>query len=138
MRWIKVQSNFFICYFQGEDPYPWPMFSSYPPPQCYTLDPPKIHDHSLGKTDARVAAGFKFIIVIFHLCFDPPCTDPEIGSFLESTKAVKNDESWMETCRRLYCKVMTTKPNVLTGNGTVQLAGVSVYVTGILTCSTFY
>uniref|UniRef100_A0A8D0CYK9 Protein broad-minded n=1 Tax=Sander lucioperca TaxID=283035 RepID=A0A8D0CYK9_SANLU len=34
---------------EGEDPYPWPMFSSYPLPPCYTLDPPKIHHNSLGR-----------------------------------------------------------------------------------------
>uniref|UniRef100_A0AAR2JZZ3 Protein broad-minded n=1 Tax=Pygocentrus nattereri TaxID=42514 RepID=A0AAR2JZZ3_PYGNA len=26
---------------KGSDPYPWPMFSSYPPPNCYILDVPK-------------------------------------------------------------------------------------------------
>ncbi|XP_056283570.1 protein broad-minded isoform X2 [Pseudoliparis swirei] len=31
---------------EGEEPYPWPMFSSYPLPHCYTLDPPKIHHNS--------------------------------------------------------------------------------------------
>ncbi|XP_045917373.1 protein broad-minded [Micropterus dolomieu] len=72
---------------EGEDPYPWPMFSSYPLPHCYTLDPPKIHHNS---------------------------QDSEISAFLAS-KDSKNEESWMEICRRLYCKVMTSKANVLTG-----------------------
>ncbi|XP_038582947.1 protein broad-minded [Micropterus salmoides] len=72
---------------EGEDPYPWPMFSSYPLPHCYTLDPPKIHHSS---------------------------QDSEISAFLAS-KDSKNEESWMEICRRLYCKVMTSKANVLTG-----------------------
>uniref|UniRef100_A0A3Q3WXC1 Protein broad-minded n=1 Tax=Mola mola TaxID=94237 RepID=A0A3Q3WXC1_MOLML len=34
---------------EGEDPYPWPMFSRYPPPQCYTLDQTKMHDSSQGE-----------------------------------------------------------------------------------------
>uniref|UniRef100_A0A671V5W7 Protein broad-minded n=1 Tax=Sparus aurata TaxID=8175 RepID=A0A671V5W7_SPAAU len=37
---------------EGEDPYPWPMFSSDPVPQCYTLDSPKIHHNSQGKRNA--------------------------------------------------------------------------------------
>ncbi|XP_034755563.1 protein broad-minded isoform X2 [Etheostoma cragini] len=73
---------------EGEDPYPWPMFSSYPLPPCYSLDPPKIHHNSL---------------------------DSEIITFLTSSKDSKNEESWMEICRRQYCKVMTSKPNILTG-----------------------
>uniref|UniRef100_UPI0037E99F39 protein broad-minded n=1 Tax=Semicossyphus pulcher TaxID=241346 RepID=UPI0037E99F39 len=74
---------------EGGDPYPWPMFSSYPLPPCYTLDPPNIHHNS---------------------------QDAEISAFLASSKDSKNEESWMEMCRREYCRVMTSKPNVLTGN----------------------
>lgn len=48
-QWSHCQINFLICLFQGEDPYPWPMFSRYPPPQCYTLDQTKIHDSSQGE-----------------------------------------------------------------------------------------
>ncbi|TMS11937.1 Protein broad-minded, partial [Larimichthys crocea] len=73
---------------EGEDPYPWPMFSSHPLPHCYTLDPSKIHQNS---------------------------QDSEISAFLVSSKDSKSEESWMEMCRRQYCKVMTSKPNSLTG-----------------------
>nr|XP_033504941.1 protein broad-minded isoform X2 [Epinephelus lanceolatus] len=73
---------------EGEEPYPWPMFSSYPLPPCYTLGPAKIHHSS---------------------------QDSNISSFLASSKDSKNEEGWMETCRRQYCKVMTSKPNMLTG-----------------------
>ncbi|GLD49786.1 protein broad-minded-like protein [Lates japonicus] len=73
---------------EGEDPYPWPMFSSYPLPQSYTLDPPKIlHDSH----------------------------DSEISAFLASSKDTKSDESWMVICRRQYCKLMTSKSSILTG-----------------------
>ncbi|XP_037607378.1 protein broad-minded isoform X2 [Sebastes umbrosus] len=78
---------------EGEDPYPWPMFSSYPLPPCYTLDPPESHNSQ----------------------------DSEISEFLASSKDSKNDESWMEMCRRNYCKVMTSEPNVLTGKGLADL-----------------
>ncbi|KAM8725656.1 protein broad-minded isoform 4-T4 [Acanthopagrus schlegelii] len=75
---------------EGEDPYPWPMFSSYPLPQCYTLEPPKIHHNS---------------------------QDSELIAFLASPKEPTNQEDWMDICRRHYCRVMTSKPNsILNGN----------------------
>ncbi|XP_029318719.1 LOW QUALITY PROTEIN: protein broad-minded [Cottoperca gobio] len=73
---------------EGDDPYPWPMFSSSPLPRCYTLEPPTIQQDS---------------------------QDSEISTFLASSKDLKNEESWMEMCRRQYCKVMTSKPNIFTG-----------------------
>ncbi|XP_005461430.1 protein broad-minded isoform X1 [Oreochromis niloticus] len=73
---------------EGEHPYPWPWFSCYPVPRCYTLDPPDILHTS---------------------------PDSEISAFLSSWKDPKNDGSWMEACRTLYCKVMASKPSVLTG-----------------------
>uniref|UniRef100_A0AAQ5YRS7 Protein broad-minded n=1 Tax=Amphiprion ocellaris TaxID=80972 RepID=A0AAQ5YRS7_AMPOC len=72
---------------EGEHPYPWPMFSCYPLPRCYSLDPPEIQHNS------------------------------EISTFLASSKDSNNDESWMENCRRQYCKVVASKPNILTGKG---------------------
>ncbi|XP_040920473.1 protein broad-minded isoform X3 [Toxotes jaculatrix] len=73
---------------EGEHPYPWPMFSSYPLPHCYTLDPPQILHNS---------------------------QDSEISAFLASSKDTKSEGSWMKICRQQYCKVMTSKPSVLTG-----------------------
>ncbi|KAF7658921.1 hypothetical protein LDENG_00005950 [Lucifuga dentata] len=73
---------------EGETPYPWPMFSCYPLPQYYTLDPPKIHHDS---------------------------QDSEISAFLAAFKDTKLEEGWMEICRRQYCKVLTTNPNILSG-----------------------
>uniref|UniRef100_A0A669CLE4 Protein broad-minded n=1 Tax=Oreochromis niloticus TaxID=8128 RepID=A0A669CLE4_ORENI len=79
---------------KGEHPYPWPWFSCYPVPRCYTLDPPDILHTS---------------------------PDSEISAFLSSWKDPKNDGSWMEACRTLYCKVMASKPSVLTGKGKLLL-----------------
>ncbi|XP_039980895.1 protein broad-minded isoform X2 [Xiphias gladius] len=73
---------------EGEDPYPWPMFSSYPLPHCYTLDPPKNPHNS---------------------------QDSEISAFLASSKDTESEESWMVICREQYCRVMTSKPDILTG-----------------------
>ncbi|CAB1340326.1 unnamed protein product [Coregonus sp. 'balchen'] len=74
---------------KGTDPYPWPMFSSYPLPKYYILNLPKT---TWGKQDS------------------------EISTFLASTKNMEKDGSWMDTCRRQYCKVMTTKSNIVSGN----------------------
>ncbi|CAI5684265.1 unnamed protein product [Oreochromis niloticus] len=96
---------------EGEHPYPWPWFSCYPVPRCYTLDPPDILHTS---------------------------PDSEISAFLSSWKDPKNDGSWMEACRTLYCKVMASKPSVLTGKAeekTVKNAVLSsVEQLGINTC----
>ncbi|XP_056150177.1 protein broad-minded [Lampris incognitus] len=73
---------------EGANPYPWPMFSCYPLPECYILNTSKT-SHSQQ--------------------------DSEIRAFLASSKETEKDGNWMDTCRRQYCKVMTTKPNVLTG-----------------------
>uniref|UniRef100_A0A668AQ63 Protein broad-minded n=1 Tax=Myripristis murdjan TaxID=586833 RepID=A0A668AQ63_9TELE len=75
---------------EGESPFPWPMFSSKPLPQCYTLETLKANQSK---------------------------QDCEISTFLASSKDTEMEESWMEICRRQYCKVMTTKPNTLTGTG---------------------
>ncbi|XP_054617419.1 protein broad-minded [Dunckerocampus dactyliophorus] len=69
---------------EGDDPYPWPMFSSFPPPSCYTLDPPNPQHNPL---------------------------EPEMSAFLTT----KTDENWMETCRRLYRRVLTSGQNALSG-----------------------
>uniref|UniRef100_A0A4W4ESN2 Protein broad-minded n=1 Tax=Electrophorus electricus TaxID=8005 RepID=A0A4W4ESN2_ELEEL len=34
---------------KGDDPYPWPMFSTYPLPSCYVLDAAKTHHTKQGK-----------------------------------------------------------------------------------------
>uniref|UniRef100_A0A3Q1DAZ9 Protein broad-minded n=1 Tax=Amphiprion ocellaris TaxID=80972 RepID=A0A3Q1DAZ9_AMPOC len=47
----------------------------------------------------------------------PRCYNSEISTFLASSKDSNNDESWMENCRRQYCKVVASKPNILTGKG---------------------
>ncbi|KAM4522649.1 protein broad-minded isoform 1-T2 [Odontesthes bonariensis] len=84
---------------EGEHPYPWPMFSSYPLPSIYTLDPPEIHRNS---------------------------QDSEISTFLASSKEPKTEEGWLETCRRRYCKAMMSEPNTLTGQVLANLVEIVV------------
>uniref|UniRef100_A0A7N8YJ72 Protein broad-minded n=1 Tax=Mastacembelus armatus TaxID=205130 RepID=A0A7N8YJ72_9TELE len=69
---------------EGEHPYIWPMFSSYPLPHCYTLDPPTSDD-------------------------------------------TKSEESWLEKCQRQYYKIMTSKPDILTGNGKLLLSSLAIF-----------
>ncbi|XP_041951920.1 protein broad-minded isoform X1 [Alosa sapidissima] len=74
---------------KGSDPYPWPMFCSYPVPRHYILDGPKT---PRGRQES------------------------ELSAFLASSEDAQLDDSWMDSCRRLYCKVMTTKASFITGN----------------------
>ncbi|XP_030201530.1 protein broad-minded isoform X1 [Gadus morhua] len=80
---------------EGPDPYPWPMFLSYPsaPPQCYTLDAAMLPQSK---------------------------QDSEISAFLASGIPAK-DEGWMAACRKQYCKDMSTTPSSLTGSVLSQL-----------------
>ncbi|CAL8316051.1 unnamed protein product [Lota lota] len=80
---------------EGPDPYPWPMFLSYPSPpsQCYTLDAAMLNNSK---------------------------QDSEISAFLASTNPAK-EERWMAACRKQYCKAMSTAPTSLTGTVLSQL-----------------
>ncbi|XP_023203531.1 protein broad-minded isoform X2 [Xiphophorus maculatus] len=72
---------------EGELPYSWPMFLSYPPPSCYV---PTLQ----VKNDTQ---------------------ECEISAFLASSEEPKGEESWLEICRRHFCKAIKSKPNTLTG-----------------------
>ncbi|XP_069827804.1 protein broad-minded [Dendropsophus ebraccatus] len=73
---------------QSNDPYPWPMFSSYPLPKCYVPE---------------VAAT------------EDPKQDQELLKFLSSW-GTDQKVTWLDNCRRLFCKTITTKPGVLRGS----------------------
>ncbi|XP_019738253.1 protein broad-minded isoform X1 [Hippocampus comes] len=85
---------------EGDDPYPWPMFWSFPPPTCYSLDPPKTQQNPL---------------------------EPELRDFLTSPRNATTEDSWMETCRRLYRKVMTAGHHGLTATVLADLLEKVVY-----------
>ncbi|XP_072913482.1 protein broad-minded isoform X3 [Hemitrygon akajei] len=73
------------------DPYPWPLFSSYPIPKCYLQEPVKNH---VPKQDNEVI------------------------------KLLKNSEKqgdWLECCKKLLCKTMTTRPEIIKGNTLAEL-----------------
>ncbi|XP_029705480.1 protein broad-minded-like isoform X2 [Takifugu rubripes] len=74
---------------QGEHPYPWPLFGSEPPPPCYSLPPPRLHQNS---------------------------QESEIAAFLASAIDSTNSETWLETCQQLYREVLTSNPSICSGN----------------------
>ncbi|KAM9798244.1 protein broad-minded, partial [Neosynchiropus ocellatus] len=84
---------------EGEDPYPWPMISFYPPPSCFIMDPPELVQAS---------------------------PDPDVSSFLRSSETSEHGQAWMHDCRRLYRDVMTTRPDVLTGHVLADLLEMAV------------
>uniref|UniRef100_H0WJ01 Protein broad-minded n=2 Tax=Otolemur garnettii TaxID=30611 RepID=H0WJ01_OTOGA len=79
---------------KGDDPYPWPMFSSYPLPSCYlskvTRNGDMKQDNDLGK---------------LLLCF----------------KMSHKQTEWIENCRRQFSKMMKTKPDIIWGGALVEL-----------------
>ncbi|XP_036003093.1 protein broad-minded isoform X3 [Fundulus heteroclitus] len=73
---------------EGEHPYPWPMFLSYPPPPCYVLNLQDLQNNT---------------------------QECEISAFLASAKEPKREESWLEVCRRHFCRDILSRSNSLTG-----------------------
>ncbi|KAJ8270728.1 hypothetical protein GJAV_G00118580 [Gymnothorax javanicus] len=75
---------------RGTDPYPWPMFASYPLPKRYIVDTPRT---SRGKQDS------------------------EMSAFLAGTlRDVEKGGDWMSCCRRQFCKAMTNESNIISGS----------------------
>lgn len=74
---------------QGNDPYPWPMFSSCPVPEFYLSATPK-------KADA--------------------IPDSDLAKFLSASKNLDKQAEWLDTCRRQFCKAMKTRPETISGS----------------------
>ncbi|XP_058525155.1 protein broad-minded [Ochotona princeps] len=81
---------------KGDNPYPWPMFSSYPLPSCYQS---KTTRNANIKPDDDVDK--------LLLCFEMSDKQTEL----------------FENCRRQFCKVMKAKPDLLSGEVLVELLG---------------
>ncbi|KAM9000898.1 protein broad-minded isoform X4 [Sarcophilus harrisii] len=73
---------------KGNDPYPWPMFSSYPLPDCY-----------LSEVTKRI----------------DPKQESDIGKLLLHCKISEKQAEWIENCRIQFCQTMRTKPNIING-----------------------
>ncbi|XP_053139677.1 protein broad-minded isoform X2 [Hemicordylus capensis] len=79
---------------KGDDPYPWPMFSSHPLPTCYLAEFPR-------KTDAR--------------------QDSDVSKLLSALKNPDKQLGWIENIQRQFCEIMENKPNVMSGTNLAEL-----------------
>ncbi|XP_049551454.1 protein broad-minded isoform X5 [Orcinus orca] len=80
---------------KGDDPYPWPMFSSYPLPDCY------LSDRVTRNADLK--------------------QDNDLGKLLLHFKMSDKQTEWIENCRRQFCKMMKVKPDIISGDALVEL-----------------
>uniref|UniRef100_A0A8C6CV48 Protein broad-minded n=1 Tax=Moschus moschiferus TaxID=68415 RepID=A0A8C6CV48_MOSMO len=80
---------------KGDEPYPWPMFSSYPLPNCY------LSDCVTRTTDLK--------------------QDNDLCKLLLCFKMSDKQTAWVENCRRQFCKIMKAKPDIISGDALVEL-----------------
>ncbi|XP_038510699.1 protein broad-minded isoform X2 [Canis lupus familiaris] len=79
---------------KGDDPYPWPMFSSYPLPTCYLSEVTRNADLK---------------------------QDNDLGKLLLHFKMSDKQTEWIENCRRQFCKMMKAKPDIISGSALLEL-----------------
>uniref|UniRef100_A0A2K6TQJ5 Protein broad-minded n=1 Tax=Saimiri boliviensis boliviensis TaxID=39432 RepID=A0A2K6TQJ5_SAIBB len=79
---------------QSDNPYPWPMFSSYPLPDCYLSDITRNSDIK---------------------------QDSDLGKLLLCLKISDKQMEWIENYRRQFCKMMKAKPDTISGEALVEL-----------------
>ncbi|XP_027972869.1 protein broad-minded isoform X2 [Eumetopias jubatus] len=79
---------------KGDDPYPWPMFSSYPLPNCYLSEVTRNADLK---------------------------NDSDLGKLLLRFKMSDKQTEWIENCRRQFCKMMKAKPDIISGSALLEL-----------------
>uniref|UniRef100_A0A2K5RDT7 Protein broad-minded n=1 Tax=Cebus imitator TaxID=2715852 RepID=A0A2K5RDT7_CEBIM len=79
---------------ESDNPYPWPMFSSYPLPNCYLSDITRNSDIK---------------------------QDSDLGKLLLCLKISDKQTEWIENCRRQFCKIMKAKPDTISGEALVEL-----------------
>ncbi|XP_027704418.1 protein broad-minded isoform X2 [Vombatus ursinus] len=79
---------------KGNDPYPWPMFSSCPLPNCYLSEITK-------RVDLK--------------------QDNDIGKLLSLFKISDKQPEWVENCRVQFCQTMRAKPSIISGEVLAEL-----------------
>lgn len=79
---------------KGDDPYPWPMFSSYPLPNCYLSEVTRNADLK---------------------------QDNDLSKILLHFKMSDKQTEWIENCQRQFCKMMKAKPDMISGGALVEL-----------------
>nr|XP_058163322.1 protein broad-minded isoform X1 [Dasypus novemcinctus] len=79
---------------KGNDPYPWPMFSSYPVPNYYLPEVSRNDDIK---------------------------QDNDLVKFLLHFKISDKQTEWIDNCRRQFCKMIKVKPDIISGAALVEL-----------------
>ncbi|XP_042525329.1 protein broad-minded [Dipodomys spectabilis] len=79
---------------KGDDPYPWPMFSSYPLPSCYLSEVARNADIK---------------------------KDSDLGKLLLCFKMSEKQTDWIENSQRQFCKMMKAKPDTISGSALAEL-----------------
>ncbi|KAM4865994.1 LOW QUALITY PROTEIN: protein broad-minded [Thomomys bottae] len=79
---------------KGGEPYPWPMFSSYPLPSCYLSE-------VVRNADTK--------------------KDSDLGKLLLCFKMSDKQMDWIENSRRQFCKMMKAKPDIVSGSALAEL-----------------
>ncbi|NWX51915.1 BROMI protein, partial [Steatornis caripensis] len=79
---------------QGSDPYPWPMFSSFPLPKCYLAEIPR-------KAEFR--------------------QDKDLDKLLLLLKSPEKQTGWTEICRKQFCEVVKARPDIISGTILAEL-----------------
>ncbi|KAJ6655237.1 hypothetical protein lerEdw1_005581 [Lerista edwardsae] len=79
---------------KADDPYPWPMFSSYPLPTCYLAEFPR-------KTDAR--------------------QDGDVDKLLSTLKNPEKCSGWIEKIQSQFSEIMENKPNAISETNLAEL-----------------
>ncbi|NXF35797.1 BROMI protein, partial [Nyctibius bracteatus] len=79
---------------KGSNPYPWPMFSSFPLPKCYLAEIPR-------KAEFR--------------------QDKDLDKLLSLLRSPEKQTGWTEICRKQFCKVMKARPDIISGRILAEL-----------------
>ncbi|KAM6186740.1 protein broad-minded isoform 2-T2 [Rhynchocyon petersi] len=96
---------------KGSNPYPWPMFSSYPLPNCYLSKVTR-------NTDIK--------------------QDNDLSKLLLRVKIPDKQTEWIESCRRQFCKIMKTKPDTISGDALVELLENFVFHVSETSCECYF
>ncbi|EHB03981.1 hypothetical protein GW7_15988, partial [Heterocephalus glaber] len=79
---------------KGENPYPWPMFSSYPLPHCY-------RSKATRNPDIK--------------------QDADLSQLLSCFMISDKQTEWVENCQRQFCTAMKSKGHVISGGALGEL-----------------
>uniref|UniRef100_A0A8I5N267 TBC1 domain family member 32 n=1 Tax=Papio anubis TaxID=9555 RepID=A0A8I5N267_PAPAN len=100
---------------KSDNPYPWPMFSSYPLPNCYLSDITR-------NAGIKQEMGPKNKNTIF--CVSGAMqrsVNNDLGKLLLCLKISDKQTEWIVNCRRQFCKMMKAKPDIISGEALVEL-----------------